>query len=432
MEYIYTSISYLKGKVRDPSVQKHTKNLGWMFFAKIASMVIAFLATAYIARSLGPRNYGELSYAISFVGLFSFLSSLGVEQILYRDTIQYPEKRNLYLGSAISIKIIASIATGLLCFGTALVVSPKDVSLFLIGLLSLTYVCSSFSLLSMEFQAEAKSKYPSLFSVAVVIILNLLKIVVIFYDKGVIYLAGIILLEPILYSCMYMYLRSKHYGSLRNLRFDKNIALQLLKDSYPLIFASAFFMIYARIDQVMIKNMMSAEYVGLYDAAVRMSEISYFIPNIIVAALFPAVINAKKISEIVYFKRIKKLLITLLLVSTGIALLTTLLSTYLTLIIFGSKFLATVPILKIYVWSNIGTALNMFIQQVLISENLTKNVSLTIFLGMITNVLLNILLIPRLGMSGAAIASLISYMIPFVSLYMFKKTRVLLINIANH
>ena len=432
MEYIYTSISYLKGKVHDPSVQKHTKNLGWMFFAKIASMVIAFLATAYIARSLGPKNYGELSYAISFVGLFSFLSSLGVEQILYRETIQYPEKRNLYLGSAIGIKIIASIATGILCFGTALVVSPKDVSLFLIGLLSLTYVCSSFSLLSMEFQAEAKSKYPSIFSVAVVIILNLLKIVIIFNDKGVIYLAGIILLEPILYSCMYMYLRSKHYGPLSNLRFDKVISLQLLKDSYPLIFASAFFMIYARIDQVMIKNMMSAEYVGLYDAAVRMSEISYFIPNIIVAALFPAIINAKKISEIIYFKRIKKLLLTLLLVSTGIALVTTLLSTYLTLVIFGSKFLASVPILKIYVWSNIGTALNMFIQQILISENLTKNVSFTIFLGMVANVILNILLIPRLGMSGAALASLISYMIPFLSLYMFKKTRVLLITIANH
>jgi O-antigen/teichoic acid export membrane protein len=191
-------------------------------------------------------------------------------------------------------------------------------------------------------------------------------------------------------------------------------------------------MIYARIDQVMIKNMMSAEYVGLYDAAVRMSEISYFIPNIIVAALFPAIINAKKISEVIYFKRIKKLLITLLLVSTGIALITTLLATYFTLIIFGSKFLATVPILRIYVWSNIGTALNMLIQQVLISENLTKNVSLTIFFGMVTNVVLNVLLIPRLGMSGAALASLISYMIPFLSLYMFKKTRTLLINIANH
>jgi O-antigen/teichoic acid export membrane protein len=293
-------------------------------------------------------------------------------------------------------------------------------------------VCGSFGLLSTEFQAEAKSKYPSIFSVFVVIILNLLKITVILFDKGVIYLAAVILLEPVLYSCMYLYLRTKLYGSIGNLRFDKAIAFQLLKDSYPLIFASAFFMIYARIDQVMIKNMMNAEYVGLYDAAVRMSEISYFIPNIIVAALFPTIINAKKTSDDLYYRRIKKLLYTLVGVSFLIAIATTLLSKYLTLIIFGAGFLATIPILKIYVWSNVGAALNLVIQQVLISENLTKNITLTIFLGMVTNVVLNMLLIPSLGMAGAAIASLISYLIPFFSLFAFPKTRKLLLTIFNH
>lgn len=432
MNYYNAIFVYVQEKINHPSVQKHTKNLSWMFFAKIASMVIAFIATAYIARNLGPKNYGELSYAISFVGIFSFLSSLGVEQILYRDTIRYPEKRNAYIGSAIIIRIVASLITTALCVISAVIISPKDVSLFLIILISLTFVCGSFSLLSMEFQADAKSKYPSIFSVFVVIVLNISKIVVIYFDKGVIYLAGVILLEPILYSCMYMYLRSTFYEPLRNLRFDKEIARQLLKDSYPLIFASAFYMIYARIDQVMIKNMMSAEYVGLYDAAVRMSEISYFIPNIIMVALFPAVVNAKKTSETLYYKRIKKLLITLVIVSTSIAIVTTLLSKYLTLVIFGAGFLATIPILKIYVWSNIGAALNLLVQQILVSENLTKNVSLTIFFGMAVNVVLNILLIPYFGMSGAAIASLISYLVPFLSLCIFKQTRILFMNILTH
>ncbi len=432
MNYYNTILVYVQEKIKNPGVQKHTKNLSWMFFAKIASMVVAFIATAYIARNLGPKNYGELSYAISFVGIFSFLSSLGVEQILYRETIQYPEKRNVYLGSAITIRVIASLITAFLCVVSAMVLSPKDVSLLLIVIISLTFVCGSFSLLSMEFQADAQSKYPSIFSVFVVIILNILKIIVIYLDKGVIYLAGVILLEPILYSCMYMYLRTTYYESLRNLRFDKYIALQLLKDSYPLIFASAFFMIYARIDQVMIKNMMSAEYVGLYDAAVRMSEISYFIPNIIVAALFPAIINAKKTSDEIYYKRIKKLLFTLLVVSTGIAIATTILSKYLTLIIFGAGFMATIPILKLYVWSNVGAALNLLVQQILIAENLTKNVSLTIFFGMITNVTLNLMLIPTYGMAGAAVASLISYAIPFLSLFMFKKTRMLFINVFKY
>ncbi len=432
MNYYNSILVYVQEKIKHPGVQKHTKNLGWMFFAKITSMVVAFIATAYIARNLGPTNYGELSYAISFVGIFSFLSSLGVEQILYRETIRYPEKRNVYLGSAIAIRVIASLVTAFLCMLSAFILSPKDVSMLLIVIISLTFVCGSFSLLSMEFQADAQSKYPSIFSIFVVIALNLLKIAVIYFDKGVIYLAGVILLEPILYSCMYMYLRSKLYGSLKNLQFDKTIALQLLRDSYPLIFASAFFMIYARIDQVMIKNMMSAEYVGLYDAAVRMSEISYFIPNIIVAALFPAIINAKKTSDEIYFKRIKKLLFTLLAVSISIAIITTILSEYLTLIIFGAGFMATIPILQIYVWSNVGAALNLLVQQILVAENLTKNVTLTIFFGMATNVGLNLVMIPAYGMAGAAVASLISYTIPFLSLFLFKKTRTLFINVFNY
>lgn len=426
------TLSYIREKIHSPGVRKHTKNLSWMFFAKVASMVVTFVAVSYIAKNLGPKNYGELSYAISFVSLFSFLSSLGIEQVLYRDIIKYPEKRNTYLGSALVIKIVASTVTAFICIITAHIISPKDVSLLLITMLSLTFVCSSFSILGTEFQADAQSKYPSIFSVFVVIILNISKIIIIFNDKGIIYLAGIILLEPILYSFMYTYLRRKYYGGLRTLRFNFNITRELVRDSFPLIFASAFFLIYARIDQVMIKNMMSAEYVGLYDAAVRMSEISYFIPNIIVAALFPAIINAKKINDTIYFKRIQKLFFTLFLISASIAIVTMLLSKYLTLIIFGTGFIETIPILKIYVWSNIGAALNLLIQQILISENLTKNVTLTIFCGMLVNVVLNLYLIPQYGMAGAAYASLISYMIPFLSLFLFTKTRHLMFDIFTH
>jgi len=428
--YYYSLIAeYIREKIAHPGVQKHAKNISWMFFARIISMVVAFIATAYIARNLGPSNYGELSYALSFIGIFAFLSSLGIEQILYRDLIKYPEKRNAYLGSALFIKIVASLITALLAIASAYLLSPKDVSFLLISLLSLTFVCGSFSLLSYEFQAEAKSKYPSIYAIFVVITLNILKIIVIYFDEGVIYLAGVILLEPILYSVMYIYLRRKYYGGLSLLQVDKGTVKQLIRDSFPLIFASAFFMIYARIDQVMIKNMMGAESVGLYDAAVRMSEISYFIPSIIVVALFPAVVNAKKIAEELYFKRIRKILVTLVLTSTVIAIATTLLSTQLTLLIFGAGFINTVPVLQIYVWSNVGAAINLLIQQVLIAENLTKSLSVTIFFGMVTNVILNLYLIPSYGMAGAAFASLISYLIPSLSLLLFKNSRSLIFNI---
>ena len=82
--------------------------------------------------------------------------------------------------------------------------------------------------------------------------------------------------------------------------------------------------------------------------------------------------------------------------------------------------MAAVPILQIYIWSNIGATLNLLIQQLLVSENLTKIISISTFLGMMTNVVLNIFMIPKYGIAGAAYASLISYLVPFISLFFFK------------
>lgn len=421
--------AFIKFKATHPSVQKHTANMGWMFFGRIGSMIITLIATSYMARNLGPTNYGQLSYAVSYVGLFAFISSLGVEQILYRDLIKFPEKRNEYMGSAITIRFLASILAIVVCVTSAYIWSSKDVSLFLIFIVSLTYVLGTLQLSSYEFQAEAKAKLPSILSLIIIFILNILKIGVIVFGEGIIYLAFVILVEPFLYSVGLLYLRIKEYGTIKYWRFDYEIAKSILKDSFPLIFASAFFALYARVDQIMIKHMLNTESVGLYDSAVRISELGYFVPNIIVVALFPALVNSKKISFNLYTLRAKKLLFMLLLISFIIALVTALLSKYLVLIIFGAGFIGAVLVLKVYVWSNIGAALNLLIHQLLVVENLTKIVTVSIFAGMVSNVALNFILIPKYGMLGAATASLISYFMPTVSLLFFKSSRKMLSDI---
>lgn len=425
-------IDKAKGVWAHAGFQKYFQNTSWMLLGKIASMAISFIATAYIARNLGPTNYGELSYALSFVGLFGFLATLGIDQILYRDIIKFPEKKNEYLGTALFLRIFSAAITIIFCIGTAFILSPKDVSLLLISIISLSFIINPFQLLNYEFQAEAKAKIPSILSLVVVFILNVVKIIIIFLDQGVIYLALSILLEPILYAIGFIYFRVKFYGSLRNLKFNKTLAISILKDSFPLILASAFFAIYARIDQVMIKNMINSESVGLYDAAVRISEIWYFIPNMIIISLFPTIINARKNSSTLYYKRIKHLFFAILIISISAAFFTSFFSKYLILIIFGPSFIGSLAVLNIYVWSIIGASLNSLSQQLLIAENMSKTISITIFFGMIFNIILNIILIPQYGMVGAAIATLISYIIPFISLLFFKKSRQIIINIIKN
>lgn len=406
--------------------------MGWMFFAKIGSMAVSFFATMIVARHLGPTNYGQLSYAISFVGLFSFIAALGIDQILYRDLVKYPEKRNEYIGSALVLRMVASAVAFVLCIITAFIMSENDISLLLIFIVSLSFVFSTFLLTTYEFQATVQQKYPSILALAVTILLNILKILVILSGKGVIYLAFIIVLEPILYTAGYLYFRVKVFGTMKHWRFDKVIAVAIVKDSFPLIFASAFFIIYARIDQVMIKNMMDATSVGLYSAAVSISEIWYFIPHIITASLFPAIVNAKKVSEGLYYARIRKLFLVVLLVSFIVCLPTTLLSESIILLIFGGEFLGANVALQIYVWSNIGGILTSLVHQILITENLTKAISITSFFGMAANIILNFFLIPKYGIAGAATASMISYIVPILSLLCIKKSRVIILNVLRN
>lgn len=403
-----------------------------MFFAKIGSMAVSFFATMIVARHLGPTNYGQLSYAISFVGLFSFIAALGIDQILYRDLVKYPEKRNEYIGSALVLRMVASAVAFVLCIITAFIMSENDISLLLIFIVSLSFVFSTFLLTTYEFQATVQQKYPSILALAVTILLNILKILVILSGKGVIYLAFIIVLEPILYTAGYLYFRVKVFGTMKHWRFDKVIAVAIVKDSFPLIFASAFFIIYARIDQVMIKNMMDATSVGLYSAAVSISEIWYFIPHIITASLFPAIVNAKKVSEGLYYARIRKLFLVVLLVSFIVCLPTTLLSESIILLIFGGEFLGANVALQIYVWSNIGGILTSLVHQILITENLTKAISITSFFGMAANIILNFFLIPKYGIAGAATASMISYIVPILSLLCIKKSRVIILNVLRN
>lgn len=387
-------------------------------------MGISFLATLYIARNLGPTNFGQLSYAVSFVGLFGFISSLGIGGILYRDLIKYPEKKQTLFGTAFVLNLLAGIITTIICITIAYFLSEDDVSKILIFILSGTFILNAFQLPVFDFQARADSKYPSIISLSVVLILNILKIAVIASGKGVIYLALILLLESLLYATFYTFIyETKTKDTMFSWKFDSLYARSLLKDCLPLITLSAFSMIYARIDQIFIKNMIDATAVGLYDSAVKLSEVWSFIPVIMVTSLYPAIVNSKKTSEEIYASRLGKLALLFLVIAIGIAIPVTIFAPFIIKLLYGIKFIGAIPVLKIYVWANIGLFLGTLINQYLITENYRKILSFIAFIPMACNVALNLLWIPVYGIEGAAYATLISYSLTPLSLLLFKQTR---------
>lgn len=405
--------------------QKYFWNTGWLFIGRIASLVVSFFVTAFIVRSLGPANYGELSYAVSFISIFSFIATLGLDTVLYRDIIKYPERAGRYLGTALILRILAGAIGVITCLAFAFFSSVQgDVSYLLISILSLTFVFNSFSILGYEFQAKVQSKHLSIASFIILIALNALKIAAILSGKGVIYLALILLFEPILTGIVFVTYRVALYGRFKDWNYDRAIALDLLKNSWPMMLAGAFAVIYSRIDQIFIKHLLDASAVGFYDAAVRISEAWLFIPTIIVSSLFPAIINASKVSDLEYSKRLKRLSLLLFWIAIGIAIPMTVFAPLVISLLYGPAFVSqSTIILQIYVWGGVGLSVGALTTNYLIAENLRKAIFVSSLITMALNIALNMMLIPKYGIEGSAWATAISYAAVPLSILLFKIPR---------
>ncbi|HEY0948509.1 MAG TPA: flippase [Candidatus Paceibacterota bacterium] len=399
--------------------RRYFKNATWLLGGRMLTLGISFLATLFIARNLGPENYGQISYALSVVGLVGFLAPLGLDTILFRELIKEPEKRSQLLGTSFVLRMGAGILTAVVAGVLAATVAADDVSRILILILAGTFILVPFQVISFAFLARAESKYPTLISILATIVLNILKVCVMLAGEGVIYLALILLLEPALYAVMYVYLyRTRFHNRLRDWVWEPTLARRLLADSLPIMFLSAFTVIYARIDQVFIKHFIDAEAVGIYDAAVRLTDLWNFIPGAIASALFPAIVNAHRSDERVFERRMLRISWLFVAIPVGISMFVMLLAPFVVPLLYGPEFAATIPVLQVYIWSFVGTSLSILVHTYLTTKNKRLVLVLSALVPMTVNIVCNLLWIPAYGILGAAYATVLSYsLVPLFILF---------------
>lgn len=417
------SINHIKDRWQHVGFQKYFKNTSWAFFGRIFSLGVSFLTTIYVIRHLGPDNYGLLTFSISFVGLFSFIASLGIDSILFRELSTDLTRKNELLGTSFFLKVTASAMAMILIFISTYIIKADSITRLLILINSFTLIFGAFGVIGYFFQARVQAKYQAISLILVTLVLSSLKILVIFFNKGIIYFAFVFFLENILYAIIALFLYTKSGNSLFNWSIKKAVAISLLKDSWPLMLSSAFIFIYTRVDQVMLKFITNNFNVGVYDAAARISEIWYFIPSLIISSIFPAILNSRKVSSEFFKERLIKLYSLMFYMAILVAIPVTLFSHLIIKTIYGNDFIQAAGVLSIYVWAAIPVFLTIALNTYLLAENKTMISFWGSAVGMVVNILLNIWLIPIYGIYGAASATLISYsLIPF-SIILFKDTR---------
>ena len=257
-------------------------------------MVVALFVGVFVARHLGPIQFGLLSYANSFVALFGALATLGLDGVVVRELCNAPQRRDELLGTAFWLKIGGATLSWILIAVTLSLVKNDIQTNILIAVIASAVIFQAFNVIDLNYQAEVKSKYVVRVQLIQLTISSIVKLVLIFIDARLIWFALVYSLDAMILACGLAVVYLRNTGKFWYWKWRNNFAKRLLQDSWPAILSAASVSAYMQIDQVMIKSMLSAEQVGLYSAAVKLSKAWYFIPVAITMSVFPAIINAQK------------------------------------------------------------------------------------------------------------------------------------------
>jgi len=376
---------------------------------RVLSMVVALFVGVYVARYLGPERFGLLSYAGSFVGLFTALATLGLDGIMVRELVKAPERRDELLGTAFWLKAGGAI---LMWIGIAAAVpfTHNDTQTnILIIIIAFAVIFQAFNVIDFNYQAEVNSKYVVYAQFVSLVISSIAKLIFVWIAAPLVWFACVFLFDAVVHAVGLTAMYLKNTGKIWYWKWRWETAKELLRDSWPLILSSGAIMIQARIDQVMLKEMIGSAEVGQYSVAMRMIEAFGFIPMVIYSSLAPSITNAKKTSETFYRQRLIQLyrLMFLLFLATAIPIYLT--AKPVVIFFFFVAYAKAGWLLQLFAirlfFTNLGVARSLFIT----NNNLFKYSFVASVIGAILNITFNYLLIPIYSASGAIIATIISF-----------------------
>ena len=392
-----------------PGLQKVIGNTGWMFFDKVFRMGIVFALNIWVTRYLGPEKFGLLSFASAFVSLFLAIANLGLFGIVIRDVVMYPESRHKIIGTALVLKILGGVVCVCLTLTTIRVIRPHDPATFLlVSIVAAGMIFQAFDVFDFWFLSQLQSKNSLLANLPGFVLVSLGKVILILTGAPLEAFAWAAFFEIILAGIGFLFVYQKTSRELCKLRMSLEWAKSLLRDSAPLIFAGLMLMVYTRIDQVMLGQMLGDRSVGVYSAAVKIAEFWYVFPGLVLQSIFPRIIEAKKKGDVHYYDTLQKVFDSMAVISYLFVLPLCLFAKPIIVLLYGSAYADAGTVLAVYVLSGIFVMIGHAREYWITVENITRFSLYSTMLGAVVNIALNFLLIPRYGGVGAAYATLVA------------------------
>lgn len=411
-------------------MSKFTKNISWIFIGNAAHAVLQFALNVYCARQFGSENFGLLNYSTSLIAFFTAIGTLGFNGVITKYFADNEEKSGSYLGTTIISRIFFSIISiillqGIICFDSAY---TKTLAVIILCQ-SMQILFGSADLFVYWFRYKNQAKEVAILRLLGFFIAAIWRFVAISFKSLEWYSLGVSL-EFLLFSGLLFYLYKAKYKDL-SLEFDRKVLGNIIKMSYPFIFSSILVTVYGQTDKIMLKSMLDFSSVGIYSVSLTLAGAIAVVPAALIEGFRPEIMIFKNQDENKYRFRLQQLYGIVFWLCVSYCLFITIFSRQIILFLYGEQYLGAVNSLAVILWYNSFSYFGAINAMYMVAENKTFWIQICTFVGAVINILLNLALIPVLGIVGAALASLLTQIIANYFMLWFIKPLRPCFNILN-
>lgn len=403
------------------TVQRIAKNTGVLFVSQILSYILSFFFIMYTARYLGAEGFGILSFALAFTGIFGVFADLGLRILIVREVARDKSLATKYLGNIVIIKIIlAFLMFALTAITINLLGYPQQI-IDLVYLIAISVIMSAFTQMFYSiFQSYEKMEYQSIGTILNSALLLLGAFFLIFRGYSVVGFAYLYLIASTT-VLIYSFILCSWKFVLPKIEVDWTFWKFLLKESWPFAITGVSITIYLWIDSILLSLLKGQEVVGWYNASYRLIMALVFIPVILNTSIFPLMsqyyVSSKKSLKISF----EKLLKLMIFIGIPIGIGTLLIADKVILLIYGDQFINSIIVLQILIWSLVFIFMRSPFERLLESVNKQAVVTRIVIIGVIFNIIANLILIPKYSYVGAGIVTVFTDILILFSLIIATK-----------
>jgi O-antigen/teichoic acid export membrane protein len=378
---------------------------------RVLRLGLSFTLTCLLARHLGGAGFGQLAIAMALVSILLSIGELGFARYTVRELMQPGNDEPSVLGTTITARFIAS---GLLFVGLLVWIvwhQPASYLLFLVyGLQLLTNPVSE---MLAWFEVHGRNSTTIIVQFIGFLISASCIAMGIWQGAPLWFFALTYVLEGwvIMAVCGWIFWRNG--GSILPGAFTFKRALKMVGRSWPELASQWALMLLFRLDTMMVEWLCGPAEAGVYSAAVRVSEMAYFMPGLLSILFLPLLVRAHQNDAAEFENGAVSYFSASILLAFLVAAMLLVLSPGMPFA-FGAEFSRSSEMLRVHAWAFIPYAIGIARTQILtVEDKLAANLP-SVIVAVVVNALLNLLWIPAHGGVGAAWATLVSYTLAWV------------------